>query len=1092
MTPLTLHLHGPARVVAADGRETLLERRAAALCALVALAPGLPRERAALWLWPDSNDARRNLRQQLLRFRQQFDHPLVAGESTLALADGVQLAAADGAELLAGMTAGDGALGTWLAGQREAARQAQREPLVQARVRAEEAGDLATALRHAQQLLALEPHEEAHHTALMRLHYLRGEPAAGLAAWQRLGEMLAAQYGSAPGAASREVAQALRSADAAAPRAVAPRATAALPVTLKRPPVLAGRAAEVGAVQRAWAEGLAVWVEGEAGLGKSRLIAELLGDGAGSAVGAGRPGDAGAPYATLSRLLAPWLDGPALPAAAAAALAPMRGTSAAGAAPASAGALQAAVTALLDAHALHTVVLDDLHFADEASLDLAAALCAANQPPRRWLFACRPAEAALAARALADPLAELQRLQTVRLAPLSEAAAATLVDTLAIEGLQGHRLAPALVRHTGGNPLYLLETLKQGLVDGSLARGELPRPGSVGALIERRLQRLSEPALTLARVAAVGGVDFCLDLAVAAIGQPGVQLASAWNELQEAQVLRDEAFAHDLVHDAVLRTVAPPIARHLHVATAQFLEARGGEAARTAAHWAAAERWPAAATAWRQAALRARSASRRKEELQLLQQAAEAHARAGDAEGEFEALLEAASAVVYVDVGAQADAIGERLLAAANTDLQRTRALNELAFMAQSRGDRGACERHAREALELAERLGRPDQAFYAARSVAVAVAMRGQPAEALALIDRHRDWVEAHGSDENRCEYHSDRSWALGKLGRLHEAREALELALALAEKAQNLGDVNSVLYLLASVEARLGRTAPAMRRLERAIAMHEQLGNDSGVPNTQWLLLGALQRDAGRYDDALRLLGRAVQTLRAGATVDFAASAQMALAQAYLDLGRPELARQAMPAPQDGWIPALHAMWQHRQGRIEQALGRPAVAHFEAGLQQLGGDVGGTANNLRAALVLEHALALRDDGAFERVAAVAANAQATQEIGLAIVALAAAAQLARENGAALSFARQAQALLADSQPESCPPSTVWLALARTFQRCGDTAAAERAAAEGAAWVRRVAAAHVPDEFRAAFVDRQPVNRELLAFAARLPSPAA
>ena len=46
-----------------------------------------------------------------------------------------------------------------------------------------EHGDFTAALRLAQDLLVLEPHEEAHHTALMRMHYLRGEPAAGLAAW---------------------------------------------------------------------------------------------------------------------------------------------------------------------------------------------------------------------------------------------------------------------------------------------------------------------------------------------------------------------------------------------------------------------------------------------------------------------------------------------------------------------------------------------------------------------------------------------------------------------------------------------------------------------------------------------------------------------------------------------------------------------------------------------------------------------------------------------------------------------------------------------------------------------------------------------
>jgi DNA-binding SARP family transcriptional activator len=94
--PLVLHLHGVACVVQTASAEWLLERRAAALCALAALEPGFPRERAALWLWPDSNDPRRNLRQQLLRFKRQFGRPLLEeGGERLALAPGVQLAAVD-------------------------------------------------------------------------------------------------------------------------------------------------------------------------------------------------------------------------------------------------------------------------------------------------------------------------------------------------------------------------------------------------------------------------------------------------------------------------------------------------------------------------------------------------------------------------------------------------------------------------------------------------------------------------------------------------------------------------------------------------------------------------------------------------------------------------------------------------------------------------------------------------------------------------------------------------------------------------------------------------------------------------------------
>ena len=78
-----LQLHGDVCVHAA-GRPLLpLRGRAAALVALAALEPGISRERAAALLWPDAEGARRNLRQQLLRFRQALGQPLLEGEDRL-------------------------------------------------------------------------------------------------------------------------------------------------------------------------------------------------------------------------------------------------------------------------------------------------------------------------------------------------------------------------------------------------------------------------------------------------------------------------------------------------------------------------------------------------------------------------------------------------------------------------------------------------------------------------------------------------------------------------------------------------------------------------------------------------------------------------------------------------------------------------------------------------------------------------------------------------------------------------------------------------------------------------------------------------
>ncbi len=77
-------------MVLPDGRAVVLERRAAALPALAALESGIGRTRIAAMLWPDSDDARRNLRQQLPRFRKRFGQDLTDGGDELRLAAGLR------------------------------------------------------------------------------------------------------------------------------------------------------------------------------------------------------------------------------------------------------------------------------------------------------------------------------------------------------------------------------------------------------------------------------------------------------------------------------------------------------------------------------------------------------------------------------------------------------------------------------------------------------------------------------------------------------------------------------------------------------------------------------------------------------------------------------------------------------------------------------------------------------------------------------------------------------------------------------------------------------------------------------------------
>ena len=73
------------------GSACALERKDAALLAVLALDGVAPRARLASLLWPDVGDtgARNSLRQRLLRLRRIADRDLVTGSDVLSLAPGV-------------------------------------------------------------------------------------------------------------------------------------------------------------------------------------------------------------------------------------------------------------------------------------------------------------------------------------------------------------------------------------------------------------------------------------------------------------------------------------------------------------------------------------------------------------------------------------------------------------------------------------------------------------------------------------------------------------------------------------------------------------------------------------------------------------------------------------------------------------------------------------------------------------------------------------------------------------------------------------------------------------------------------------------
>src|SRR5262245_9880347 len=273
---MQLRLAVAANLIAADGTASALAPLDAALLAWLALEGPTPRARLAQLLWPDKDAeaARNSLRQRLFQLRRQLGVELVHGSATLALADGI-VHDLDDADTVLGATVADdlahGEFAHWLEQQRTRRRDRLRRSLVELAEMAERAKDFDDALTHARELLALEPLSEDAHRRVMRLHYLAGDRAAALLAFDRCEQVLKDEVGARP---SAETLALLDTVSAHATSALP--AHVAVPAAVLRPPRLVGRGRELTALAQAWQAGHVMALIGEAGLGKTRLQQEFI------------------------------------------------------------------------------------------------------------------------------------------------------------------------------------------------------------------------------------------------------------------------------------------------------------------------------------------------------------------------------------------------------------------------------------------------------------------------------------------------------------------------------------------------------------------------------------------------------------------------------------------------------------------------------------------------------------------------------------------------------------------------------------------------------------------------------------------------
>jgi DNA-binding CsgD family transcriptional regulator len=365
-----------------------------------------------------------------------------------------------------------------------------------------------------------------------------------------------------------------------------------------RPPQWVDRSQELAAL-RAGVEalrhggGAAVWVEGEPGIGKSSLVVEALAGASelGWDIGWGMADQLAErlPLSVMQDCLQVRLSSPdPRRENAARALRSQRlGLFADGDAPASGVEVLTALADELCAAAPTVLVIDDLQWADDASLlvwhQLAASIdqlrllliatCRAD-PPRRGVQQVR---AALARRGGA----------VVTLGPLPEADVAALVAGAL--GTPPADTVRQLTAQAAGNPLYLRE-----LVDALVREWAQPGPAtgagpaqeqlpvSLAALLTDRLSSVSAQTAQILRTAALFGGKFTVtDLAVL-LRRPVSELAAGLQEAVAARILigsdGELAFRHQLIRQALYESMPTALRTALHAEAARELAATDADA----------------------------------------------------------------------------------------------------------------------------------------------------------------------------------------------------------------------------------------------------------------------------------------------------------------------------------------------------------------------------------------------------------------------------------------------------------------------------------------------------------------------------------
>jgi DNA-binding CsgD family transcriptional regulator/tetratricopeptide (TPR) repeat protein len=445
------------------------------------------------------------------------------------------------------------------------------------------------------------------------------------------------------------------------------------------------------------------------------------------------------------------------------------------------------------------------------------------------------------------------------LGPLDEQAVAVLVETLV-----GAAPGPRLLRQVagaGGNPLFVTELVGALTADGSIegAGGgqaevaALGLPPSLSLTILHRLSFLPQQTLDVLRAASVIGASFTVAELSLVTGTPSFELLAVLRESLAAGVLGEEPtrlrFRHDLLREALYLDLPGAVRAGLHRDAARALAGADAPAEQVAEHLLrGATPGDVEAVAWLRGAATRVASHAPAVAVDLLRRALELVDAADP--GRDEMLAELAVSLMWSGSVVEAEQLCRQVLARGHDPAvdPHVRLCLAQALLAEGRG---------KEALEEADAAADAPGLSGGDRAQLWAWASVGRLSQgdidgAVRLAELAGATATEGADDLARCISMTTLATARNFRGQFAEAVELAETAVQLADRSpgRSVHRFHANFYLgIFLLEA--GQTEEAQAALQRGHRLSEELGAKWSLPIYQWAL-ALTHFVSGDWDDA------------------------------------------------------------------------------------------------------------------------------------------------------------------------------------------------------------------------------------------------